>query len=264
MANNNKPWHEWISTIAQICTILGFSIFRGKSILGDNQTDATSIGGKKSSSQYYKGIIHDKSIAAIFAIAIVAIIFIILGINILGDNQTSQYHKGIIHDKSWESKFIGLRYTAPKGMSMFTEEELDGLMELDWENLSKNFSQYQLGAAKLTTVYEMLCKANDQSTTVGVCVEKLIDEMNVSQFVEIFESQLAQVYTINYTIISDDETVKIGNEYYIKVSYIMESNNVFLYLDNYFRVVGDRVIMIGLAFDNEIARDNVLSAFTVY
>lgn len=48
------------------------------------------------------------------------------------------------------------------------------------------------------------------------------------------------------------------------VSYIIESNNIFKYQDNYFRIVGDRVIMISLAFDDERERNNILDAFTTY
>lgn len=180
------------------------------------------------------------------------------------NNMEEKFYKGTITKTGWESKFIGLRYTNPEGMSMLAEEELDGLIELDWENLSNNFSQYELGFINLTTIYEMMSKADDQPTTVMVCVEKLMDETDVFQYVKGYELQLAQFYPINYTLISDDKTVKIGNEDYIKVSYIEEYGNIFMYMDSYFRIVDDRVIMISLIFDDEGARDNVLDAFTAY
>ena len=206
-------------------TILGINVFGDVSIFRGNQTDATPINDEKASTSYCRGIIHDKS---------------------------------------WESKFIGLRYTAPEGMSMLTAEELDGLIELDRENLSKMFNQNQLGYISLTTVFEMLSMTDDQRTSVGICAERLFSEVNISQGVEILKSLFSQHPYINYTLVSDNETVKIGNEYYNKISYSMEFNNVLLYMDNYIRIVGDRAIMISLIYDDETARNNVLDAFTAY
>lgn len=68
----------------------------------------------------------------------------------------------------------------------------------------------------------------------------------------------------NYTLISDDETVRIGNDDYIMVSYMVDFNNIFRYQDSYFRLVGDRVIMISVNYNDERARDNILDAFTAY
>lgn len=92
----------------------------------------------------------------------------------------------------------------------------------------------------------------------------MIEQTNLSQFIEEYESQFVRHPNINYTLISDEESVKIGNENYTKVSYMMESNNYFLYMDSYFRIVGDRVIMITLTFDDEAVRDDILDAFTAY
>lgn len=224
----DKQWykkiHIWMPTIAAICTILGISIFGGKSLFGNKEDN-----------------IIQESIKI-----------------------DEEYHRGTITKTGCESKFIGLRYTNPEGMSMLTKEELDGLIELDKENLSNNFSQYELGVIKLTTISEMMSIADDQPTTVMVCVENLMDETDIYQYIKGHEVRLAQFYPINYTLISDDETVKIGNEDYIKVSYIVECNNVFMYMDSYFRVVDERIIMISLIFDDESAKDDILDAFTAY
>lgn len=175
-----------------------------------------------------------------------------------------KYAKGSVSETGWESEFFGLRYTAPEGMGMSTEEELNDLMGLGQEVLSDDFSELQLKYAELTSVYEMMSVADDQTTNVVVTVEKLMGKMDASQYVSALEQGLSQVSAISYTLISDDETVKIGNGDYIKVSYQAESSGVSMYQDYYVRVVDDRAIALTLTYIDESARDNVLNAFTAY
>ena len=181
-----------------------------------------------------------------------------------GEAASGKYAKGSVSETGWESEFFGLRYTAPEGMGMSTEEELNGLMGLGQEVLSDDFSELQLKYAELTSVYEMMSVADDQTTNVVVTVEKLMGKMDASQYVSALEQGLSQVSAISYTLISDDETVKIGNGDYIKVSYQAESSGVSMYQDYYVRVVDDRAIALTLTYIDESARDNVLNAFTAY
>lgn len=180
------------------------------------------------------------------------------------NNTEEKYYRGTITKTGWESKFIGLRYTNPEGMSMSTEEELSEMNKLENGTPSIVFGQNELGEARLTTVFEMSSMSDDKSIIAGVCVERLINEVDISQFIESFELQMDRNPFYNYTLISDDETVSIGNDDYIMVSYMVDFNNVFRYQDSYFRLVGDRVIMISLNFNDEGARDNILDAFTAY
>ena len=164
----------------------------------------------------------------------------------------------------WESEFFGLRYTAPEGMGMSTEEELNDLMGLGQEVLSDDFSELQLKYAELTSVYEMMSVSDDQTTNVVVTVEKVMGKMDASQYVSALEKGLEQVSAISYTLISDDETIKLGNADYIKVSYQAEASGVTMYQDYYVRVVDDRAVAITLTYMDESGRDNVLNAFTAY
>jgi len=181
-----------------------------------------------------------------------------------GEAAAGEYAKGTVTETGWESEYFGLRYTAPEGMSMSTEEELDELMGLGQEVLSDDFSELQLKYAELTSVYEMMSVADDQTTNVVVTVEKMAGKMDASQYAEALEQGLSQVSAIQYTLVSDDETVKIGNEDYIKASYEAESSGVSMYQDYYIRVVGDRAIAVTLTYLDESARDNVLNAFAAY
>ncbi|RKJ68883.1 hypothetical protein [Roseburia sp. 1XD42-69] len=181
-----------------------------------------------------------------------------------GNNTEEEYYRGTITKTGWESKFIGLRYTNPAGMNMSTEEELDKMNEFEDGSPSIVFNQNELGKAKLTTVFEMMSMSDDKSIIAGVCTERLTDEIDIFQFIESFESQIDRHPFYNYVLISDDKTIRIGNDDYIMVSYMVDFNNVFRYKDNYFRIVGDRVIMISLDYNDESARDNTLDAFTAY
>ena len=101
-----------------------------------------------------------------------------------------RYYKGTTTKTGWESKFIGLRYTNPEGMSMSTEDELDEMNEFEGGTPSIVFNQDELGYMRLTTVIEMYSVSDDQSVIVGICVERLIDDVDLSQFIEEFESQM--------------------------------------------------------------------------
>lgn len=61
-----------------------------------------------------------------------------------GEAAAGKYAKGSVSETGWESEFFGLRYTAPEGMGMSTEEELNDLMGLGQEVLSDDFSELQL------------------------------------------------------------------------------------------------------------------------
>lgn len=199
-------------------------------------------------------------------------VFVILEVGILGSKsllnnkedtiKEGRYYKGTITKTGWESKFIGLQYTNPEGMIMLTEEKLDEMNKLEGGTLSITFNQNELGEARLTTVFEMMSMSDDKSVIAGICVERLIDETDIFQFIKSFELQINRHPLYNYTLISDDKTVRIGNDDYIMVSYMIDFNNVFRYVDSYFRIVGDRVIMISLNFNDERARDNILDAFS--
>ena len=175
-----------------------------------------------------------------------------------------KYVKGTVTETGWESEFFGLRYTAPEGMGMSTEEELNDLMGLGQEVLSEDFSELQLKYAELTSVYEMMSVADDQTTNIVVTVEKLMGKMDASAYAKALEQGLSQVSAINYTLISDDETVKLGNSDYLRVSYEAESGGVSMYQDYYIAVVDNRAIALTLTYVDESARDNVLNAFTAY
>ena len=171
-----------------------------------------------------------------------------------------KYAKGTVTETGWESEFFGLRYTTPEGMSMSTEEELNDLMGLGQDD----FSELQLKYAELTSVYEMRSVADDQTTNVVVTVEKLMAKMDVSKYVEALEQGLSQVSAINYTLVSDTDTVKIGDGEYTKVSYEAESSGVSMFQDYYVRIVDDRAIAITLTYVDESARDNVVNAFSAF
>lgn len=270
---DNKSWHkklhDWMPTIAAICTILGISIFGDKSLFNNEYINDSEINSENNDIN-----IGDQSPVINGSGDIIINYGDANQDNELSSNSNNkssyetnteeEYHKGTITKTGWESKFIGLRYTNPEGMTMSTEEELNEMNKFEDGTPSIIFDEDELGLARLITVVEMASMSDDKSIYVGVCVERLIDETDVFQFIETFEAQMTRDPFRNYKLISDDETVKIGNDDYIMVSYIISFNHVFRYQNSYFRVVNDRVIMILFNFNNEKARDNILDAFTAY
>lgn len=175
-----------------------------------------------------------------------------------------KYAKGTVTETGWESEYFGLCFTAPEGMSMVSEEQLEKMRGIARESLSGDFSEQQLEYAELTSVYEMMSGVDGDITNVVVAADKLPGKMDASRYVEMVEQSMAQASGVSYTLVSDDEIVKIGNEDYNKISYQVEAAGALVYQDNYVRVVGDRAITLALTYIDEGARDDVLNAFTAF
>lgn len=272
---DNKPWYEkiyiWIGIVAGVFAILGISIFGGKSLLENkdaNDSTANFEGNDINTGNQSPVINGDGDITINYGNANQDsdLSFKSNSLPSSETNTEEEYHQGTITKTGWESKFIGLRYTNPEGMTMSTEEEIDEINELEGGISSIILDPNELGQIRITTVLEMVGNVDDQSASVWVCVERLLDEeeLDVRQFIESYESQIARIFFVDYRLISDDKTVKIGNEDYTLVSYMIGYNNDFKYMDNYVRIVGDRAIMITIIYGKERVRDNILDAFTAY
>ncbi len=177
---------------------------------------------------------------------------------------TGKYARGTVTETGWESAYFGLRFTAPEGMSMIPDEQIIEMMGIARDSISGDFNEHQLEFAELNSVTEMMSGVDGGIACVIVAADKLLAGMDASQYVEVIEQSVAQVSNINYTLVSDDEIVKIGNEDYIKITYLVEAAGASVYQDNYIRVVGERAITLALTYNDEGVRDDILNAFTAF
>lgn len=185
-----------------------------------------------------------------------------------GDTAAAgDYVKGTSTETGFESEWLGLRYTAPEGMVMSTEEELNEVMGMGQEMLSEDFSELQLEYAKMSSVYEMMSKNEAGTTNIIVTVEKLpSSNFSVEDYAEAIKTNLKAVTTIAYTISDDLETVSVGGSDFTKITAQADYSGVNMHQDYYVRVIGDRAVSMALTYVDETASEAeaIINAFEAY
>ena len=109
------------------------------------------------------------------------------------------YTKGTLMEDGWESEWLGLRFTAPEGMVMSTEEELAATMGLGQEVLAQDFTEQQLAYAEIATVYEMMC-SDAMGSNVILMAEKLPIALTAEQYIEVLSEQITSVTAVQYEV----------------------------------------------------------------
>lgn len=181
------------------------------------------------------------------------------------EEAASDYVKGLSTETGWESEWIGLRFTAPEGMTMSTEEELNETMGLGQEILSEEFTEQQLAYAELATVYEMMC-FDEIGTNVILMAEKLPMTLTAEQYVEILSEQITSVTAVTYEVVSSDEVVTIGGLDFNKLVCVADYDGTALCQDYYVTVIEDRAVALTLTYTDDTAdrADTIISGFAAY
>lgn len=186
--------------------------------------------------------------------------------------ETDSYRMGVITDDGWESQYWNLRYTAPEGLYMLSEEGLDALMGLSVEMLSEKYTERQQAYLKMTTLYEMMSMNATGDVNAAITVEKLLVKgMDTEDYKKAAILQLRLMQDPVYEILDDSGTAEIAGETYAAVKTTAavktaaESDRAYLQ-DYYFRVVGDRALILLITYTEDTAdtAEEILNGFEVY
>lgn len=182
------------------------------------------------------------------------------------EEASSDYTKGTSTETSYESEWIGIRFTAPEGATMMTEEELNEMMGISQDMLSEDFNDLQLKIAEMNTVQEMMCTAADGIPNVTIAAEKIQSNMTLEEYMEMLKSTLEQVTSMAYTVELTDEVVTIGGKDFTKLSAVAEVDGATLNQDFFAMIQGDRAVSITLTYAEgfEDAADEMLNSFEAY
>ena len=175
-----------------------------------------------------------------------------------------EYTKGTLTEDSWESEWLGMRFTAPEGMAMATQEELDELMGFTTEAVSGDFSESQLENAEMSTVHEMFCMADDLMSHVTVVVEKLAVQQDMDSYIKVMEDTLSKVSSMEYSVTSSDGVVQVGGREFREVKCTATYRGFEIYQSYLLIMVDDRVISINSTYLDEETYETLLSGFEVY
>ena len=88
--------------------------------------------------------------------------------------ENTSYQKGILSATGFESKWMGLKFSTPQGVEMYTQEELDETMRLLEEALYGELPDGKLKYEELVVVYEMSAIWQTEGLLIQLIVEALL------------------------------------------------------------------------------------------
>ena len=169
-----------------------------------------------------------------------------------GDDESgeadSAYVKGVTTDNGWESEYWNLRFTAPEGVFMLSDEGMEALMGIGEDIISENYSEKQREYLEMTSLYEMLGTNAEGDANVAVTVEKLmVRGMDTEDYKKAALLHLRMMQEPAYEILDDSGTAEIAGETFAVVNTRVDSGGEY-FQDYYFRVSGDRALIITITY----------------
>ncbi|MDE7248542.1 MAG: hypothetical protein K2N82_01365 [Lachnospiraceae bacterium] len=182
------------------------------------------------------------------------------------EETASEFSKGTVSESGWESQWLNMRFTAPNGTRMASEEELDELMGISEELLLEDLSDVQIKYAELTSVREMMCYDERTKSNVIVSVDRLPLKMSEEIYAEQLEQSLLAVSAMTYEKAGENEKVEIAGMSYLRSGYQVETMGQHLHTDYYIRMIEDRAVSIVLTYgeNGEELASSMVSSFEVY
>ncbi len=187
-----------------------------------------------------------------------------------GDDEDGEaedsYVKGTTTDDGWESEYWNLRFTAPEGIYMLSEEGLDALMGISEDIIQENYSERQQQYLELTTLYEMVATSAEGDANVAVSVEKLmVRGMTTEDYKKAAILHLKMLQNPVYEILEDNGTAELAGETFTMVNTVAKSEEDYLQ-DYYFRVEDNRALIIIITYREATADQApmLLGGFDVY
>ena len=180
------------------------------------------------------------------------------------------YEKGVLTETSFESEYLDLRFTAPDGYIMATQEDMDELIDFGGETTYVDGNKLNLDYAKAATVYEMMVSAPVGYPNVFVLVEKLLlSNMSVDQYLDSLKDQLLNVDSLDYMISDERVSVKVAGENYTQLSTVIHYPNMpgLEVIQNYLvRKIDNRVLCFIVTYtaNTKDKTDTLLTFFTKY
>lgn len=188
-------------------------------------------------------------------------------------SEMQEYVRGTAEDGSFASEWLGIRFHAPEGYIMMSEEELDAALLSGIESYRERHGEdgeALLGSAAPVAVYELMAYLPDGSDSssgnpnIILTVERSSGEPET--YAEELESQIDMLYAGASITWEDAGTVKIGGLDYSQ--YTMEADYGILELCQryYLAKKDDRLISFILSYTQDKAEDAdaLMGAFMAY
>ena len=136
--------------------------------------------------------------------------------------KTSNYERGKLTENGFESKFLNIKFTLPKGFVMATEEDMLRMMGIGADITGANKK-----IIELTTVYEMMASAVTGYPNVIIMVEKpILSNITEEQYIDALKTGLLSVSAMDYEIDDQITSVEIAGNNYKQLSANLPSMNI--------------------------------------
>ena len=180
-----------------------------------------------------------------------AMFFLLVSMVLVFTSCAKEYKKGTVISTTYESEFLNLKFTAPTGFTVKTEEttSVSGVISaVDVQDLFSSTMQGQLKTS--AAIYEMEAVTSNRYPNVAVTLEKT--DMSIDTYAEKVEN--ASVADEKYTI--------AGKEY---IKMIIDSKlSADSILEVYCRTQDGYLVSIMIQYtpDTAFQKDTLLNAFT--
>ncbi len=172
--------------------------------------------------------------------------------NSKGGDKAVEFTQGVSTETGFESEYLNLKFEAPQGFVMATEEEILNMSDLgaEYAELDKDIIDY----SKAVNVYEMMAVDPATSANVIVMTEKLsLSNMKLEEYMEALKTQLTSVSNMNYKIEEETSQVVIAGKEYTKLSTTATVSDVKLIQNYYLRMENGRAEIIITSFIEQSA-----------
>ena len=141
------------------------------------------------------------------------------------NKNAPSYTPGVLTDTGYESKWLGIRFTAPEG-TVLSSADAAGC--------------------------EMICQDETQGCNVMVLTENLpSDFQSVDTYVAQFAKEIASASEPSYKLLSDDEEVQIGSNTFRSVSFSASYGGADLYQTYFMYFTNDKISSIVITYTDD-------------
>lgn len=179
--------------------------------------------------------------------------------------QEKEYKKGILTSTTYESEYLNLKFTAPEGTTLSTEEEMKEAYNMGAQILQEE--SFDVDSTADNMVYEMQAYYADGYPNVLVMTEKLQSrKITVDKYVETLKQQLTSINTVQYKITTGKDKATIAGQEYTTLSTTATYASVSLTQDYYIRIQDNRVVSFIFTYTSDTVdkKDALIAAFTEY
>lgn len=158
------------------------------------------------------------------------------------------YKKGTVTDTTYESEFVGVKYTAPEGWEIVSQQELDAM------------------EAQTGTACELQAYNPADGSSVNIILEKLpADTITEEMYINSIVNSVEKAAEFDVENISDSETYELAGQTYKVLSFTVSQNDVVYYQKYYVRQKGEYMIVVSAVSQSEdVVNSGIADNFMKY